>query len=74
LVVQEKTAPYLVTVAQISSDAIAVGRSRNRRAIEIYKECQATGIWSAYQTKDMTTDNHAVLIDLPDWAYRNEGL
>lgn len=47
-VFQEKTAPYLVTVTEIARDDIRRGREKNRRAIETYAECTASGHWPGY--------------------------
>lgn len=58
---QEKTAPYLVTVVQLNQDATDIGRARNRQAIEIYAECDATGHWPGYASDIVHTS-------LPAWA------
>ncbi|GCD38020.1 hypothetical protein OEIGOIKO_05830 [Streptomyces chrestomyceticus JCM 4735] len=47
-VCQEKTPPYLVIVYQPSAMAMRIGAARNRRAIETYAECAATGRWPGY--------------------------
>ncbi|SES04376.1 PD-(D/E)XK nuclease-like domain-containing protein [Streptomyces qinglanensis] len=47
-VVQEKTPPYLVTVVQLDAMAMRIGAARNRRALQIYAECTATGRWPGY--------------------------
>ncbi|MEU9498194.1 PD-(D/E)XK nuclease-like domain-containing protein [Streptomyces sp. NPDC048196] len=47
-VVQEKTAPYLVTVVQLDAMAMRIGAARNRRAIETYAKCVETGRWPGY--------------------------
>ena len=44
-VFQSKTAPYLVTVRELHQQDRDIGRARNRRALEIYAECEHTGIW-----------------------------
>lgn len=62
-VFQEKTAPYLVTVVELASTAVRVGRDRNQRALEIYRDCVKSGQWPAY------TDEIAY-ISLPAWAER----
>ena len=65
LVVQERTAPYLVSVVEMDAYALAVGAERNARAREIYARCDAAGDWPGYAT-DIT------LIGLPAWADRLE--
>ncbi len=58
---QEKTAPYLVTVVELDAEAVHVGRVLNDRALQVYEECTATGVWPGY-TSDVE------LISLPKWA------
>lgn len=60
-VVQSKTPPFVVTVMELDPTAIALGRRLNRRAIDIYAECNRTGIWPGY-------GDHVHLINLPTWA------
>jgi PDDEXK-like domain of unknown function (DUF3799) len=62
-VFQEKTAPYLITVAELDEPAIQAGRERNAEACEIWRDCTDTGIWPGY------TDE-IELISLPPWAPR----
>jgi hypothetical protein len=62
---QEKTPPYLITPVQLDDTAMAIGRDRNRRAIEIYRDCTATGMWPGHTTG-------IELISLPPWAERRE--
>lgn len=47
-VVQEKSAPYLVTVCQLDDMAVDIGRHLNRRAIDTYAECTASSRWPGY--------------------------
>lgn len=63
LIAQEKTPPYLVTVVQPDPPALDIGRDQNRRALELYAECTATGRWPGY------TDDVAE-IALPGWVER----
>jgi hypothetical protein len=62
-VAQEKVPPYLVTVAQLDDDAIAAGDALNYRAMEIFRDCTASGVWPGYQD-----DNDIPYISLPRWA------
>lgn len=48
LVCQEKTAPYLVTVVEPSSTALAWGEQLADHAIDLYRECTRTGNWPGY--------------------------
>lgn len=60
-VVQEKRAPYLVSVVELDPYAREIGRSLNDRAVKRYQECVATGEWPGYPP----TVHQAVL---PRWA------
>lgn len=44
-VFQSKTAPYLVTVRELAQQDRDIGRARNERALRLYADCEATGIW-----------------------------
>ena len=60
-VVQEKEAPYLVSVIELDEAAIEQGRQMNRRAIDIYAQCREENRWPGYGE-----DVH--LVSLPAWA------
>lgn len=63
LVMQEKTAPYLVTVVEPDRDAMRIGAMRMREAINTYAECTATGRWPGYS-------DDVVIAELPPWETR----
>lgn len=60
-VFQEKDPPYVVTVVELDMKAHAIGRLRNRRAIDTYVQCTETGRWPGYS-------DEVVLVDLPHWV------
>lgn len=60
-IVQEKTAPYLVTVCELDAEAVMAGRRRNEYAMQVFAECTATGQWPSYSSD-------VELISLPGWA------
>jgi hypothetical protein len=60
-VFQEKTAPYLITIAELDEPAIQAGRKRNAEACEIFRDCTKTGIWPGYS-------DEIELISLPPWV------
>lgn len=60
-VFQEKEPPYLVTLVELDSMALHVGRSLNRRAINLYRECVETDTWPGYS-------DEIALVTLPVWA------
>src|SRR5690606_6428313 len=57
----EKAAPYLVSVVELDRHALAVGAELNRRALHIYAECRATGVWPGHSPE-------IELVALPAWA------
>jgi hypothetical protein len=66
LIFQEKTAPFLVHVAQLTPYDLQLGAARNRRAIQIYRECMESGEWPAYPEV-----SH---IEMPAWAQTRDEL
>lgn len=60
---QEKTPPYLVTVAQPDPPALLWGRRLNQEAIATYRHCTATGQWPGYSET-------VVSLELPFYATR----
>ncbi|MDX3835653.1 PD-(D/E)XK nuclease-like domain-containing protein [Streptomyces europaeiscabiei] len=44
-VFQSKKAPYLVTVRELGDQDQDIGRARNERALRLYADCEATGLW-----------------------------
>ncbi|MFP3990687.1 PD-(D/E)XK nuclease-like domain-containing protein [Streptomyces sp. E11-3] len=60
-VCQEKTAPHLVSVVELDAAAMRIGAARNRRALDIYAECTATGRWPGYS-------DELAYLSLPAWA------
>lgn len=62
-VFQEKTPPYLVTVAQPDPDALTWGDRLNRKAIHTYRTCTRTGHWPGYA-------DDVISVGLPAWAVR----
>jgi hypothetical protein len=67
LIVQEKTAPYLVTVQQVAHSAMEWGSVLNRAAMDIYAECLRTNTWPGYTT----SITGAVLPPWKERAYEN---
>jgi hypothetical protein len=59
----EKKPPHLIHVVQLDADALAAGRHLNNKAIDLFAECQRTGVWPGY-ADDITT------ISLPPYALR----
>ena len=63
----EKTRPHLVSVVELDSEAVEIGRALNDRAKRIYRECLESNTWPGYP--------EASPISLPLWAiYKSEEL
>jgi hypothetical protein len=65
-VVQEKAAPYLVTVIELDEVSLNIGRNLNYQARMIYAECLRTGKWPGYS-------EGVERVGLPDWYLRANG-
>jgi hypothetical protein len=65
LICQEKTAPYVVTVAQIDRKDLELGHAKNQVAREIYRECAEAGRWPGYS-------DTVEIIPQPEWAQKRE--
>lgn len=63
LVMQEKTAPYLVTVAQPDLTSMRMAEIRVREALRLYAECVKDNHWPGYA-------DDVVLTELPPWETR----
>lgn len=61
LIFQETERPYLVTVVELDREAQEIGRVRNRKALDLYRTCTATGRWPGYS-------DDVVPVGLPTWA------
>ncbi|MEV4335719.1 PD-(D/E)XK nuclease-like domain-containing protein [Streptomyces sp. NPDC049590] len=66
-VCQEKTPPYVITVIEVNAAARRIGAARNRRALEIFAHCTATGYWPGYS-------DDVVPVALPPWAETRDTL
>ncbi|WP_017972488.1 PD-(D/E)XK nuclease-like domain-containing protein [Actinopolyspora halophila] len=62
-VFQEKSAPYLVTVTELSADALRWGDVLNAKARDTYRRCVESGRWPGYSES-------VELTPLPVWAER----
>lgn len=62
-IAQEKEPPYLVTVIELPPELVSIGRDRNRRALERFRDCTESGIWPGYVPDDTFAQPPA-----PRWA------
>lgn len=65
-IVQEKTAPYLVSVVELDDDARDIGAQRNQVARRIYLDCRTRDQWPAFPG--------ITRISLPNARYAPEGI
>lgn len=49
-IVQETSAPFAVMIYQPGPDLIASGNDKLAKVLTLWKECEASGIWPAYQS------------------------
>nr|WP_243863903.1 PD-(D/E)XK nuclease-like domain-containing protein [Brooklawnia cerclae] len=61
-IVQEKAAPYLVSVIELDEDTERLGRRMNRQAIDTYANCRATDQWPGYPPV-------VNIVSAPPWAF-----
>lgn len=64
----QKGAPHLIQTAQLDAEALDVGRARNAEAIDVWNECQDSGIWPGFPESD-----DIELISLLRYATNSEG-
>ena len=65
--VQEVKPPYAVSVVHFGPASIELGRMQMRRAIALFAECSASGVWPGYP-------DESVEVDVPFWALREAGI
>jgi len=56
LAVAQNTPPYECALFRLSDDALAAGQDENRRLLEMYLECEATGRWPRHITELLTAE------------------
>ncbi|WP_405769197.1 PD-(D/E)XK nuclease-like domain-containing protein [Actinacidiphila glaucinigra] len=67
-VFQSKSAPYLITVRELSEADRTIGRARNERALRIYAQCESTDDWPDWTGP--VTD--IPMISLPPWDAKQQ--
>lgn len=60
-IVQEKTPPYIVSVYELDTEALMIGRDRVTKALLTYRRCMGTDTWPGYA-------EGIELLPLPIWA------
>jgi hypothetical protein len=67
LIVQEKSAPFLVSVCFPDRESIEAGGLLARDAINTYAECVESGVWPGYS-------DQGVPVSLPPWELAKAGV
>jgi hypothetical protein len=62
----EKEPPHLVHATQLTERTLAYGDRKVSEALEIYRDCTASGVWPGYPDDEITD------IDLPGWVRTEE--
>lgn len=70
-VVQDKSFPFLCSVATFDDDAIAAGRILNRAAVRKFAACVEKDEWPGYRQETTPEKDTAFILTLPAWAQRN---
>lgn len=61
-VFQETSAPYLVHLVELDDQLLQMGEERNERALRLFADCTAAGVWPGYN------DGGITLLQPPRWA------
>ena len=61
----EKEEPYLINVKEQSGTFLAIGRSKWRRAVNLWEKCLKENNWPGYSTE-------VTRVDAPTWAVNRE--
>lgn len=69
-VVVEKSPPYLVNVIELDGLFAEIGRSQVDRALRLYAECSASGVWPGYER----ADGQPNVVGPPAWLVYSEGM
>ena len=64
---QETSAPHLVSVCELDSEALEVGRIENAKACARFAKCLDTGEWWGYRHADNETQDLSFTVGLPSW-------
>lgn len=70
-VVQDKSFPFLCSVATFDDDAIAAGRALNRAAVRKFADCVEKDEWPGYRQETTPEKDTAFILALPSWAQRD---
>lgn len=71
-IIQENSFPFHVTTPPpaLSSEFMDWGRSKYRRALALYCQCLATGVWPSYEPVGIQYGSTQIISPDPLWNYR----
>jgi exodeoxyribonuclease VIII len=62
-VLVEKNPPFGMAVVRLTAEAVKAAKTEVNRALEIWQQCERSGIWPGY-------GNNVITVDLPAWQYK----
>lgn len=66
-IVQEKKAPYIVTVIELPQELVDFGARKAREALQRFRDCTESGVWPGYVPDDTFAQPAA-----PPWLLRDQ--
>ena len=70
-IVQEKEAPYLVSIIELDSEFKRIGRELVDHALNLYRECREHDSWPGYGEHTRIVEPPRWLVSQHDWKFRN---
>lgn len=71
-IVQEKTAPYAVSVHKCTRDLLNHGKDKSMEILRGIKTCHDMNMWPGYEMKTFLTQNYEYFdFDIPAWVIQN---
>ena len=67
---QEVSPPHLVSVVELDSDALEIGRIENEKACERFARCLESGNWFGYRHEADDSTDRTFTVGLPTWKVR----
>jgi exodeoxyribonuclease VIII len=62
-VLVEKNPPFGVAVVRLTPEAVKAAKAEVNRALDIWQQCEKSGVWPGY-------GDNVITVDLPAWQYK----
>jgi exodeoxyribonuclease VIII len=62
-VLVEKNPPFGVAVVRLTTEAVKAAKAEVNRALDIWQQCEKSGVWPGY-------GDNVITVDLPAWQYK----